>query len=112
MLGPECPGTTNAVGDLASTYRSLAKFTEAGKLEPQAYEFKERVSGAESSHTITTTANVKEAQKSQVLDAGRIIHGAGHLDSTQVVLNYTVQGVLPDTTKNPQKKGMYLVVVV
>jgi len=93
--------------NLAITYRSLAKYTEAQKLETQAYELKNRVPGAESPHTITTMANVQEAQDIKVLDAGSIVPGEEHLHSTQVVLNHPVQAVLPETTMNPEKKGMY-----
>ena len=107
VLGLEHPDTIKAMENLALTYRSLAKYTEAVKLETQAYELKNRVPGAESPHTITTMVNVQEAQEIQVLDAGSPVHGEENLHLTHVVLNPLVQAVLPDTTINPEKKGMY-----
>jgi tetratricopeptide (TPR) repeat protein len=107
VLGVEHPDTIKAMENLALTYRSLAKYTEAEELETQAYELKNRVHGAESPHTISTMANVQEVQEIQVLDAGSTVHGEENLHSTQVVLNHPVQVVLPDTTMNPKKKGMY-----
>ena len=45
----------------------------AEKLETQAYDFKNRVPGAGSPHTITTMANVQEAQDVQVFDTGSTV---------------------------------------
>ena len=72
ILGGEHAGTIRAMASLALTYRSLAKYTEAEELEIQAYEIKNRVSRAESPHTITMD-NVQEAQGIQVLDAGSTV---------------------------------------
>jgi len=107
ILGAEHPSTILAMKNLAVTYRSLARFTEAEKLETEVHELKNRIPGAKSCHTINTVTNVQEAQEIQVLDAGRTVHGEENLHSTQVVLNHPVQAVLPDTTMNPEKKGMY-----
>ena len=78
------------MASLALTYRSLAKYTEAEKLEIQAYEIKNRVSRAESPCTIPTMGNVQEAQRIQVLDAGSTVPGEENLHSTKVVLNHPV----------------------
>ena len=52
-------------------------------------------------------ANIQEAQEIQVFDAGSIVHGEEHLHPTQVLLNHSVQAVLPKITINLEKKGMY-----
>ena len=85
----------------------MAKCAEAETVETQAQESKRRVPGAEYPHTIVTTANVQEAQEIQVLHSVTTVFHEDHLHSTQVVLNPPVQAVLPDTTMNPDKKGMY-----
>ena len=100
------------MASLALTYRSLAKYTEAEKLETQAHKLKRRVPRAESPYIITTMANVQDTQEIQVLDAGSTVHGEENLHSTQVVLNPSVQADLPDTTMNPEKKGIYLIILV
>ena len=100
------------MASLALTYRSLVKYTEAEKLEIQAYEIQNRVSRAESPCTITTTDNDQEAQGIQVLDAGSTVPGEEDLDLTLVVLNHPVQAVLPDTTRTLRTKICILVIVV
>jgi tetratricopeptide (TPR) repeat protein len=107
ILGVEHPDTIRAMTNLAATYQKLGKYIEAEKLENQAYELNNRVLGAESCHTITTMANVQEAQDIQVLDADSTVPGEENLHSTWVVLNHPLQEVLPDTTMNPENKGMY-----
>ena len=112
ILGMEHPHTILAMTKLAITYRSLARHTEAEKLETQACELKSRALGEES-YTITTTmANVQEAQEIQVLNAGSTVPGDRTLNSTQVVSNHPAQAILPDTTINSRKKGIYLDIVV
>ena len=44
----------------------------------------------------------------QVFEAGSIVRGEEKLHPTQVLLNHSVQAVLPKTTINPEKKGMYV----
>ena len=99
--------TSNAMANLAATYRHLGKNPDAEKLETQVCELQDKVLRAGSSHT--TMANVQEAQDIQVLDAGSTVPGEENLHSTQVVLNHSVQAVLPNTPINPEKKGMSLV---
>jgi tetratricopeptide (TPR) repeat protein len=106
ILGVEHPDTTVAMKNLAVTYRNLARHKEAEKLEIQAHELKGRVLGPEF-HTITTMANVQEAQEIQVLDAGSTVPDEENLQPIQVVLNHPVQADHPDTTTNSQKKCMY-----
>ena len=110
ILGVDHPDTIQATVNLAFTYRNLGKYTEAEKLETQAYELKDRVLGAESSLTITTMVNLQQAQEIQILDAGSTVPGEENLQSTQVVFNHQVQGILPDTPINTEKKGMSFVI--
>ena len=107
ILGVEHPHTILAMTNLAITYRNLARYTEAEKLETQASKLKSRVPGEES-HTITTMAKVQEGQEIQVLDAGITVPGEQTLNSMQVAFNHPAQAVLPDTTINSERKGIYL----
>ena len=106
ILRVEHPDTILSMSNSPVTYRNLARYTEPKKLEIQAHELKNRVSGAES-HTVTTTANVQEAQEIPVLYAGSTVPGEEKLHVTQAFLNLPVQAVLPDTIMNTEKKGMY-----
>jgi hypothetical protein len=56
--------------------------------------------------------NVKDAQDTEVLDARSTVPEEETFDSAQVVLNPTVQAVLPNTIINPDKKGMFFVGIV
>ena len=107
ILGVEHPNTISAMAHLAATYRYLGKYKEAEKLDTQACQLKSGVLGEES-HTITNANVVHKAQGIQVLDAGRTVPGDQILNSTRVILSHPAQAVLPDTTMNSKKTGIYL----
>jgi len=108
ILGVEHPETILAMENLAATYHELGKYAEAEKLEIQVLDARNKILGVKHPGTITAMANAQEAQEIQVLDAGSTTPREENLHSMQVVLNPPVQVVLPDTTMNPEKKGMYL----
>ena len=112
ILGVEHPHTIKAMVNLAATYQNLGKYTEAETLKTQACELKRRVPGAQTPHTITNMANVQDAQVIQVLDAVSTVPGEENLHSSQVVLNHPVQAVLPNTTINFERKGIYILVIL
>jgi tetratricopeptide (TPR) repeat protein len=93
ILGVEHPDTITAMGNLASTYVNLGKYTEAEKLQMQVLGASNRILGVEHPHTINAMANLAstyqnlgkytEAEKlqMQVLDARNRILGVEHPDT-------------------------------
>jgi hypothetical protein len=106
ILAVEHPDTINAMGHSAVTYLSLAKHTEAEKLNVQVQEIRYRVPGAESPHTIATMINVREAHETQVLSVRLTVPEEETSNSTQVVLNPPPPADLPVIIMNPGEKGM------
>jgi hypothetical protein len=67
ILGVEHPDTILTMGNLASTYRELGKYTEAEKLEIQVLDARNRILGVEHPDTISchgkSSTNISSPRK-------------------------------------------------
>ena len=102
ILGVEHPDTILAMGNIASTYRDIGKYTEAEELEIQVLDAMKRIHEVEHPETVRAMANLgvtyrvlgkyTESEKLaiQVLDALKRILGVEHPDTVRAMANLGV----------------------
>ena len=98
-LGEEHPDTISMMGDLASTYGSLGKYSDAEKLQLQVLDMRNRLLGEEHPNTITAINNLAATYESlgkyadaeklqmQVLDMRNKVFGEEHTDTIRAMNN-------------------------
>ena len=99
ILGDEHPETIRAMGNLATTYHFLGKYTKAEKMRIEVLDASNRILGVEHQDTIHATANLAatyrnlgkytEAEKlhMQVLDASNRLFGVEHPETVYAMGN-------------------------
>ena len=102
ILAEEHPDTIRAMGDLASTYRSLGKYADAEKLETKVLDMRNRLLGEEHPHTIWAMGNLACTYKSlgkyadaekieiQVLDMRNRLFGEEYPDTIDAMENLAI----------------------
>jgi hypothetical protein len=68
VLGEEHPSTLTSMANLASTYQSQGRWTQAEDLEVQVMETRKGVLGEEHPSTLTSMANLAYTLKDQKRD--------------------------------------------